>query len=65
MEKPNFLTVDACPQLSYDFGIMSLQFYLLLLVTVFLAGWLFFIYITDHFDKSFYRHSKNEGSSND
>lgn len=61
MEKQNFLTVDACPQLSYDFGIMSLQFYFILLVVVFLGAWLAFLYFTKYVDQSFERHLKNEG----
>ncbi len=64
MEKPNFLTVDACPQLSYDFGIMALQFFSVSFVAIFLAAWLFIIYVFKNFDDSLKRDRKN-GANHD
>lgn len=64
MEKPNFLTVDACPQLTYDFAVSLIQFYFVLFIAAFLGAWLFFLYFTKYVDQSLERHPKN-GANHD
>lgn len=64
MVAKDFSNVDACPQLAYDFGLLSLHYFGVSLLAVLLAAFVAFMFFKNYLDKKF-DHQKDEGLSNE